>query len=59
MVGQGGSIGDPRHLAVLGAAAVNRERLHFAYEAADGSESRRLVEPYRVVAAGRRWYLLA
>ncbi|GII28188.1 helix-turn-helix transcriptional regulator [Planotetraspora mira] len=59
MPSAGGPSFDPRHLAVLGAAAVNRERLRFAYEAADGSESRRLVEPYRVVAAGRRWYLLA
>lgn len=31
----------------------------FDYRARDGSSSARRVEPYRVVAMGRRWYLLA
>ena len=36
------------------------ERLRFAYRAGDGAESRRLVEPYRLVSArGSRWYLVA
>jgi predicted DNA-binding transcriptional regulator YafY len=50
---------DPDDLAVLAAAAANRERLRFGYQAADGTQSSRLVEPYRLVAAARRWYLLA
>ncbi|WP_434974901.1 helix-turn-helix transcriptional regulator [Streptosporangium saharense] len=50
---------DPRTLVVLAGAAANRERLRFAYRSADGTETRRLTEPYRLVTAGRRWYLLA
>jgi len=50
---------DPGTLTVLAAAIANRERLRFRYRANDGAESRRLVEPHRLVAAGRRWYLLA
>jgi predicted DNA-binding transcriptional regulator YafY len=55
----GGPRVDPGDLAAVAAAATNHERLRFAYEAADGTESRRLVEPYRLVATGRRWYLVA
>ncbi|UNO41381.1 YafY family protein [Streptomyces sp. MST-110588] len=50
---------DPEQLTVLAAAVAGREGLRFAYRAADGRASRRLVEPYRLVVAGRRWYLLA
>src|SRR5688572_2321338 len=50
---------DPERLALLSRAVVNRQRLRFEYEAADGSASRRTVEPHSVVAAGRRWYLVA
>lgn len=50
---------DPRGLAVLAGAAAGRERLRFSYRAGDGTMSARLVEPHRLVAAGRRWYLLA
>jgi predicted DNA-binding transcriptional regulator YafY len=50
---------DPRNLVVLAGAAANRERLRFAYTSGDGTWSRRQVEPYRLVVAGRRWYLLA
>lgn len=50
---------DPQNLTVLAGAAANRERLRFAYQTGDGSETRRLVEPYRLVVAARRWYLLA
>jgi predicted DNA-binding transcriptional regulator YafY len=50
---------DPERLALLSRAIVNRERLRFEYVAADGSASRRTVEPHSVVAAGRRWYLVA
>jgi predicted DNA-binding transcriptional regulator YafY len=44
---------------VLAAAVSNGERLRFAYRAVDGAETRRLVEPHRLVSAGRRWYLVA
>jgi predicted DNA-binding transcriptional regulator YafY len=50
---------DPEQLAVLAAAIAGHERLRFGYRAGDGTESRRLAEPHRLVAAGRRWYLLA
>ncbi|MFF4289052.1 helix-turn-helix transcriptional regulator [Streptomyces sp. NPDC001633] len=50
---------DPEHLTVLAAAIANHERLRFAYRAGAGERSKRLVEPHRLVAAGRRWYLVA
>ena len=50
---------DPERLAVLSRAVVNRRPLRFEYAAADRTSSRRTVEPYSVVAAGRRWYLIA
>ncbi|MFH8406596.1 helix-turn-helix transcriptional regulator [Streptomyces sp. NPDC018019] len=50
---------DPAHLTVLAAAIANRERVRFSYRAGAGARSKRLVEPHRLVAAGRRWYLVA
>ncbi|GHH68976.1 transcriptional regulator [Kitasatospora indigofera] len=50
---------DPEDLTLLAAAISNRERLRFGYRAVDGAESKRLVEPHRLVPAGRRWYLVA
>jgi len=50
---------DPAHLTALAAAIANRERVRLRYTAADGAESRRHVEPHRLVPAGRRWYLVA
>jgi predicted DNA-binding transcriptional regulator YafY len=50
---------DPGQLTGIAAAVTNRERLRFSYANGDGVESRRHVEPYRLVAAGRRWYLVA
>jgi predicted DNA-binding transcriptional regulator YafY len=50
---------DPEQLTVLAAAVAGGERLRFAYRAADGTHSRRLVEAHRLLTAGRRWYLLA
>jgi predicted DNA-binding transcriptional regulator YafY len=55
--GDGPSV-DPADLTVLAAAVAGRERLRFHYRAGDGAESRRLVEPHRLVSAGRRWYLV-
>ncbi|HEV7651579.1 MAG TPA: YafY family protein [Actinophytocola sp.] len=50
---------DPAHLTLLAAAIANRERVRFGYRNAEGGEGRRHVEPYRLVSAHRRWYLLA
>jgi predicted DNA-binding transcriptional regulator YafY len=55
--GDGPSV-DPADLTVLAAAVAGHERLRFHYRAGDGAESRRLVEPHRLVSAGRRWYLV-
>ncbi|MEU5594533.1 WYL domain-containing protein [Streptomyces sp. NPDC020298] len=56
--GDGASIA-PETLTVMASTVAGRERLRFAYRAKDGSESRRLTEPYRLVSTGRRWYLVA
>ncbi|MFI1199461.1 helix-turn-helix transcriptional regulator [Streptomyces sp. NPDC020883] len=50
---------DPEHLTVLAAAIANHERVRFGYRGGAGDLGRRLVEPHRLVAAGRRWYLVA
>lgn len=49
----------PETLTVMATAVAGRERLRFAYRAADGTESRRVTEPYRLVSTERRWYLVA
>jgi predicted DNA-binding transcriptional regulator YafY len=46
-------------LVAVAQACRGSEQLRFAYAAADGAESSRLVEPHRLVARGRRWYLVA
>ncbi|MFD7033718.1 helix-turn-helix transcriptional regulator [Streptomyces sp. NPDC059917] len=56
--GDGASI-DPRTLTTIASATAGQERLRFAYRAADGVGTRRLVEPNRLVSTGRRWYLVA
>ncbi|WP_217550969.1 YafY family protein [Streptomyces sp. GbtcB6] len=56
--GDGASIA-PETLTVMASAVAGRERLRFAYRAKDGGETRRQVEPYRLVSTGRRWYLVA
>jgi predicted DNA-binding transcriptional regulator YafY len=50
---------DPAHLTAIAAAIANDERVRLRYTAADGTGSRRHVEPHRLVCAGRRWYLVA
>jgi predicted DNA-binding transcriptional regulator YafY len=50
---------DPQHLTVIAAACRDRERLRFAYQSRDGTDSRREVEPHSLVNQGRRWYLVA
>jgi predicted DNA-binding transcriptional regulator YafY len=56
--GDGASIA-PETLTVMASTVAGRERLRFAYQAKDGTESRRVVEPYRLVSTGQRWYLVA
>jgi predicted DNA-binding transcriptional regulator YafY len=55
--GEGPAV-EPETLTLLGAAIANRERVRFGYRTNEGAESRRLVEPHRLVSAGRRWYLV-
>ncbi|MFI6207024.1 helix-turn-helix transcriptional regulator [Streptomyces sp. NPDC051041] len=49
----------PETLTVMASAVAGRERLRFAYRAGDGTGSRRLTEPYRLMSTGLRWYLVA
>ncbi|MFE2509417.1 helix-turn-helix transcriptional regulator [Streptomyces naganishii] len=56
--GDGASVA-PETLTVMASAVAGRERLRFAYRAGDGTGSRRVTEPYRLVSTGRRWYLVA
>lgn len=50
---------DPAVLTTLAGACRDHERLRFDYRSHEGTESVRVVEPYRLVNWGRRWYLLA
>jgi predicted DNA-binding transcriptional regulator YafY len=50
---------DPATLQTIATACRDSERLRFAYRSHDGTSSRRLVEPHRLVHTGRRWYLVA
>jgi predicted DNA-binding transcriptional regulator YafY len=56
--GDGASIA-PETLTVMASTIAGRELLRFAYRAKDGAESRRRIEPYRLVSTGLRWYLVA
>lgn len=49
----------PETLTVMASTVAGQEQLRFAYRAGDGTESRRLTEPHRLVSTGRRWYLVA
>jgi len=46
-------------LIALAQACDNHQRAMFSYRAHDGSPSERRVEPHRLVATDRRWYLVA
>jgi predicted DNA-binding transcriptional regulator YafY len=50
---------DPTALTIIAQACRDQERLRFGYQTREGAEGERRVEPYRLVVAGRRWYLLA
>src|SRR4051794_1191822 len=54
----GGDGVDPGVLTAVALACRDGERLEFGYTAADGRDSERSVEPFRLVALGRRWYLV-
>ncbi|QNG17876.1 YafY family transcriptional regulator [Rhodococcus triatomae] len=57
--GPAASAVDASTLAAVASVCHNRERLRFDYRTYDGQESRREVEPYRLVRSGMRWYLVA
>lgn len=46
-------------LLTLARACRETERVAFSYAAAKGAPSERRIEPHRLVATGRRWYLVA
>lgn len=50
---------DPHDLTAVAQACRDTERLEFGYTAANGERTERLVEPFWLVALGRRWYLVA
>lgn len=50
---------DPECLTAVAQACRDTERLRFGYTTASGETSERFVEPFRLVALGRRWYLVA
>lgn len=53
-VGHLGAAAAPAH-----PAAASQGRLRFDYRGHEGEDSRRTVEPHRLVFTGRRWYLVA
>jgi predicted DNA-binding transcriptional regulator YafY len=50
---------DPAALTTVALACRDAERLRFTYTDAGGHHTERLVEPFRLVPSGRRWYLVA
>ncbi|MGW0815313.1 helix-turn-helix transcriptional regulator [Streptomyces viridiviolaceus] len=50
---------DPGVLTELAHLCRDAERLRFEYRGHDGTPTRRIVEPYRLVCSERRWYLVA
>src|SRR5712691_11936407 len=50
---------EPNDLTLIALACQQGERLRFGYRNGSGQDGRRHVEPYRVVATTRRWYLVA
>lgn len=55
----GGAEVDGGLLMTLARACRDAVRVRFAYATREGETSTRTVEPVQVVAAGRRWYLMA
>ncbi|MES9606887.1 WYL domain-containing protein [Actinomadura sp. NPDC000929] len=58
LVGPGVQI-DAELLVTLARACRDAVRVRFRYPGRDGGERERTVEPVRMVATGRRWYLMA
>lgn len=57
--GWSGDVVDADVLVAIAQACSASEQLRFRYTANDGSVTDRLVEPHRLVARHRRWYLIA
>lgn len=57
--GRGRHPADPQVLIETARACRDGVELGFDYRTRDGASSRRRVEPYRLVASERQWYLLA
>lgn len=57
--GEGRAAVDPDVLVTIARACRDEVELDLPYLTPDGSGTRRRVEPYRLVASERRWYLLA
>jgi predicted DNA-binding transcriptional regulator YafY len=55
----GGPTVDPNILTSVAQACRDEERMRFGYVANTGERTARHVEPHRLVALGRRWYLVA
>lgn len=55
----GAPVLDAAVLGTLAQACRDSEPLHFDYAARDADPTHRWVEPHRLVALGRRWYLVA
>src|SRR5690606_19648442 len=58
LIGPGAEI-DADLLMTLARACRDAVRVRFTYTGRDGGEGERDVEPVRMVATGRRWYLMA
>jgi predicted DNA-binding transcriptional regulator YafY len=56
--GGGGPTVDAMALAVIAQSCRDDERLRFEYTAREGEQTKRHVEPHRLVSLGRRWYLV-
>jgi predicted DNA-binding transcriptional regulator YafY len=54
-----GPVVRPAVLTAIAAACRDHEQVRFDYRDHDGTASLRVVEPYRLVNWGRRWYLVA
>ncbi|MGY1697487.1 MULTISPECIES: helix-turn-helix transcriptional regulator [unclassified Geodermatophilus] len=54
----GADVVDPAVLTTVALACRDTERLTFGYTAPDRERAERTVEPHRLVALGRRWYLV-
>lgn len=53
-----GEVVSPELLGQLALVCRDAERIRFRYTSGEGSATRRIVEPYSVVSAGGRWFLV-